>query len=174
MALLRQVVLLAAAGAVAGLVANVASPRPARLGRPVHAAAESGAGACLVDPAATVPRIGLAEATALCHACAAGFVDARSAREYAAGHVSGAVHLPPSGHPDEADVLARLATFQAVVVYDGEESCQLAEGVAHRLTALGLRGVRVLAGAWPAWVAAGGPGSSGACAACGHGPEAHR
>jgi 3-mercaptopyruvate sulfurtransferase SseA len=173
--LLRQALLVVAAGVVAGLGANALSPRPAPLGQPVHAAAEAAAGACLADPsAAPVARIAAAEAAALCTACSAGFVDARSARDFAAGHVTGAVHLPPAGHGDEAEALARLATFHTVVVYDGEDSCRLAESVARRLLGRGLRDVRVLDGAWGAWMAAGGPGSSGACVACQHGPEATR
>ncbi len=175
MLLLRQALLVVAAGVLAGLGANALSPRPAPLGQPVWPAAEAAAGACLADPSAPpVARIAAAEAAALCTACSAGFVDARSASDFAAGHVAGAVHLPPAGHHDEGEALARLATFHTVVVYDGEESCQLAEGVARRLLARGLRDVRVLDGAWGAWVAAGGPGTSGACSACGHGPEAHR
>jgi len=173
--LLRQVLLVVAAGVVAGLGANALSPKPAPLGQPVRPAAEAGAAACVPDPSATpVARIAVTEAAALCAACSAGFVDARSARDFAVGHVSGAVHLPPAGHRDEAEALARLATFHTVVVYDGEDSCRLAEGVARRLLAGGLRDVRVLDGAWGAWMAAGGPGTSGACAACQHGPEAHR
>ena len=172
---LRQAMLVFVAGTALGFGANTLSPRPVPLGRPVHAAAESGAGACLVEPASKpAPRIGVAEAATLCSTCAAGFVDARTARDYAAGHVSGAVHLPPAGHPDEASALAHLSTFHTVVVYDGEESCRLAESVARRLAAMGLRDVRVLQGSWQGWVAAGAPGASGACAACQHGPEAHR
>ena len=174
MLLLRQALLVVAAGVVAGLGANALSPRPAPLGKPVRPAAEA-AVACLPDPAAApVPRVSAAEAAALCTACSAGFVDARTAAEFAAGHVTGAIHLPPDGHPDEAAALARLATFHTVVVYDGDQGCRVAEGVARRLAASGLRDVRVLEGAWAGYLAAGGPGASGACSACGHGPEAHR
>lgn len=174
MPLLRQALLVAAAGVVGGLSANALSPRPAALGKPVRPAAEAAA-ACVPDPAAApVPRVSAAEAAALCAACSAGFVDARGAAEFAAGHVTGAFHLPPEGHPGEAEVLARLATFHTVVVYGGEQGCQAAEGVVRRLAARGLRDVRVLEGAWAAYLAAGGPGSSGACSACQHGPEARR
>jgi rhodanese-related sulfurtransferase len=175
---LRQAALVAVAGLGVGLAGNALSPRPAPLGRPVHAAAEATAGACVEGssgvPAAPIPRISAQEAAAMCAACTAGFVDARSARDYEAGHVIGAVHLPPVGHPEEAAVLARLAALPAVIVYDDDTSCALAEGVARRLQQRGVREVRVLAGAWPAWVAAGGPGASGACHLCQHGPEASR
>ncbi len=174
MLLLRQALLVVAAGVVAGLGANALSPRPAPLGAPVQPAAEAAA-ACVPEPsAARMPRVSATEAVGLCTACSAGFVDARGAGEYAAGHVSGAIHFPPEGHPDEAAALARLATFHTVVVYDGDQGCRVAEGVARHLAARGLRDVRVLEGAWAGYLAAGGPGASGACTACQHGPEARR
>ena len=167
MGLLREAVIVAALGAGAGIGINALSPRPAALGRPVYAAAE--VAACPAEPAAaSAPRIEAGEATRLCTACAAGFVDARGASEYAAGHATGAVHLPPAGHRDEVAALAALSGFKTIVVYDGDPSCRLADGVARRLRQKGFEDVRVLAGSWPAWLAAGGPGTSGACAVCDH------
>lgn len=169
---LAHAVVIAAAGAVLGLAGNAASPRPAALGRPVHAAAEAGAGQCGVPgaPAAQpAPRISAEEAKGLCASCQAGFVDARSAAEYAAGHVTDAVHLPPVGHPDETAAIAALRQHPLVVVYDGDYTCALADEVAARLRRAGVPDVRVLEGAWPAWVAAGGPGASGFCPVCLHG-----
>jgi 3-mercaptopyruvate sulfurtransferase SseA len=166
----------ALAGAAIGLGANALSPRPAALGTPVHSAAERAGGICAAAgaPAASrAPRISVAEAKALCDACTAGFVDARSATEYAAGHVTNAVHLPPAGHPGEAVAIAGLRAYDRVVVYDGDYSCALADEVAARLRREGLPDVRVLEGAWPAWIAAGGSGTSGFCPAC-RGDEAHR
>jgi 3-mercaptopyruvate sulfurtransferase SseA len=91
-------------------------------------------------------------------------VDARSAEEYASGHVTGAVHLAP-GEAIEP-ILPRLRTAPAVIVYDRDRDCAAANGVAARLQARGLQDVRVLTGAWPEWLARGGPGESGACGAC--------
>jgi 3-mercaptopyruvate sulfurtransferase SseA len=172
--LLVEAAAIAAAGVLVGFAANAASPRPAALRSHVHAAAESGTAMCAVEgaPAAPrVPRIRVEEAKGLCDACRAGFADARGASEYAAGHVTGAVHLPPAGHPGEAAAVAALRAFPLVVVYDGDYRCQLADEVADRLRREGLRDVRVLEGAWPAWLAAGGSGESGLCPACagGHG-----
>jgi 3-mercaptopyruvate sulfurtransferase SseA len=173
--ILRQAMLVAIAGAATGLAGNALSPRPAPLGRPVHAAAEAGAGSCEVEPAGEpVLRVGVEEAKALCAACAAAFVDARGARDFAAGHVTGAIHLPPVGHAEEAAALSSLLAHPTVVVYDGDASCRLAEGVARRIRGRGHGDVRVLTGSWSAWLAAGGPGTSGACAACAHAPEARR
>ena len=174
MKVLLQATAVALSGLAVGLVVNLSSRQPAPLGRPVYAAAESGI--CRTESAAATPvtRISFREAEKLCSACAAAFVDARSASDYAAGHITNAIHLPASGHPDEAQALALLAGYGTVVVYDGDASCQLAEGVARRLQARGLRDVRVLSGAWPAWVAAGGPGASGTCSLCNHGEAAQR
>lgn len=171
-----EAALIVAAGALLGLAGNAASPRPAALALPVHSAAESGTGMCALSgaaPAARAPRIQVDEAKGLCDACKAGFADARGASEFAAGHVTGAVHLPPAGHPDEAAVIAALRAYPLVVVYDGDYSCALADEVAQRLAREGLPDVRVLEGAWPAWVAAGGAGTSGFCPSC-HEDEARR
>jgi rhodanese-related sulfurtransferase len=157
------------AGGLVGLGANAASPRPAPLGAPVHALAETGEGACSVPGGraeAPAPRIRVEEAKGLCDACRAGFVDARGATEYAAGHVTNAIHLPPASHPAARDAIAALRAFPLVVVYDGDYSCAVADEVAARLRREGLPDVRVLEGAWPAWVAAGGSGESGFCPEC--------
>ncbi len=162
-----QAALVAVAGSLAGLAANAASPHPAPLGRPVRALAEAGTGTCQLPaegPLAT-PRISVAEAEVRCTACTAGFVDAREEREYEAGHITNALHLAPEGAGEEA-VLAQLAAFPLVVIYDGQADCGRAEAVARRLRARGVKAVRVLTGSWPAWMAAGGPGVSGPCDLC--------
>ncbi|HVP67475.1 MAG TPA: rhodanese-like domain-containing protein [Anaeromyxobacteraceae bacterium] len=167
--------LFVASGATLGLAANALSPHPALVGRPVVSVAEAGGGACAAPgplPATAAPRISVAEAAALCQACQAAFVDARSATEFARGHVANAVHLPPAGHPDEAAALDALRGHPLVVVYDGDYSCAVADDVAARLRRAGLGDVRVLAGAWPAWAAAGAPAAAGACGVCGV-AEAH-
>jgi 3-mercaptopyruvate sulfurtransferase SseA len=162
-----QALSLSLAGALLGFAANALSRQPARLGQPVRSAAEQ-AGACLLPGARTLlPRISVQEATPMCLACSAGFVDARPAGEYAAGHVSGAVHVPPGEITLAA--LLQLERFRTVVVYDGDPTGGGAEAVASSLRARGMTDVRILAGAWPAWLAAGGPGESGPCAACAHG-----
>ena len=165
----RQIPAILVAATLVGLIANAASPRPAALTTAVYAAAESGAGACHVQPRAvadSVPRIDINAASALCLACTAGFVDARSANSFAAGHILGALHLPPMGDEDEATALMKLRSYSTIIVYDGEPTCGLADNIARRLLADGFEDVRVLAGGWPAWRDAGGPGQSGACPVC--------
>ncbi len=66
MRLLLQALLLAAAGAAAGLALNPLSPRPARLSAPVRSAAEA-AGSCQLPGAGPVaPRITVGEAAPMC------------------------------------------------------------------------------------------------------------
>ncbi len=155
---------LAAAGALAGFAANALSPRPARFREPVRPAAEE-AGICRLPGALTLSSlISAQEAVPMCVACSAAFVDARGPAEYGAGHVSGAVHLQPG--ETSLPALLHLERFRTVVVYDGEPGSERAENVAAALRAKGLTDIRVLAGAWPAWIAAGGPGESGPCGTC--------
>jgi rhodanese-related sulfurtransferase len=170
--LLLQMAAIAVAGLALGLGVNALSPHPADLRTPVYSAAESGASACTAPHDAAHPDTGFrsiscSDATSMCTSCNAGFVDARPPSEFANGHVPGAFHLPPHGHGDEADVISRLRGYPTVVVYDSGLGCNLAETVATHLKSEGLRDVRILEGAWPAWESAGGPAESGACLACG-------
>jgi len=163
MATLARAALLLIAGAVLGLLANPLTPHPAPLGKPVVPAAELPGAACQ-DPGASIARISVQEAKPLCVACAAAFVDARSAEEYAAGHITGAVHLGPGEPPDP--LLPALRAAAMVIVYDRDRDCAAANRIAAQLQNLGLRDVRVLTGAWPEWMAKGGPGESGSCTVC--------
>ncbi len=161
-----QALALCAAGAVLGLAGNGLTPRPAPLGARVLAAADVPGAQCQLPGRAVVaPRISVEEATPLCVACSALFVDARSPAEYRSGHVTGAIHLAP-GEPVDP-VLWRLGAYGTVIVYDRDPGCALADRVAKALLERGARDVRVLTGAWPAWMAAGAPGASGPCPVCG-------
>jgi len=171
MRLLFQMAAICAGGALLGLLLNSASGRPARLLHPVYAASDSGSAVCGASPEAHHERHGhqvmpQSEAVAACGACSAGFVDARGAAAFAEGHIPGAIHLPPAGHPDEQAELAKLRAFPTVVIYDSGGGCGLAQGVADRLSAAGLKDVRLLEGSWTDWMTAGGPALSGACDAC--------
>ena len=171
MRLILQIAAIVVGGSALGLGLNAISHAPAKLGQPVYAAAESGTATCSAPHGQGAPEDGFAtisreEASSLCTACSAGFVDARPASEFAKGHIPNAFHLPPHGHGDEAEVIGSLRRFNTVVVYDSGAGCDLAETVARHLRNEGLHDVRILAGAWPAWEAGGEPAESGACAAC--------
>jgi 3-mercaptopyruvate sulfurtransferase SseA len=165
--LILQALALCAVGAALGLAGNGFTPRPAALGARVTAAAEAPGAFCQLSAgqSSVVPRISVENATPLCTACSALFVDARSAAEYQAGHITGAIHLA-AGEPVDP-VLWRLGVYKTVIVYDRDPSCAVADQVAKAILERGARDVRVLTGAWPAWMAAGAPGSSGPCTACG-------
>lgn len=162
-----QALALCAAGAALGLAGNGLTPRPAPLGAQVTSAAEAPGAQCQMPGGhgPVVPRISVEEAKPLCVACSALFVDARSAAEYQAGHITGALHIAP-GEPVDP-VLWRLGVYKTVIVYDREPTCAQADRVAKALVERGAQDVRVLTGAWPAWMAAGAPGASGPCAICG-------
>ena len=168
-----EVSLILAAGLVLGLGANRLSPHPAYLSRAVYPTSSSGPALCGAgggDAAETRPeKIAMmkqADAVVACNACTAGFVDARGAAAYAAGHLPGAIHLPPVGHDDERTAIEALRGFSLIVVYDDGAGCKFARGVARRLRDASLADVRVLEGGWVEWQAAGGPAQSGACGAC--------
>jgi 3-mercaptopyruvate sulfurtransferase SseA len=163
MSLVLRAAALCLSGALVGIGANALTPHPAPLGKSVFATAEQPGAAC-ADPQASVARISVQEAKPLCLACKAVFVDARSSQEYAAGHVTGAVHLAPGEPPGM--LLEKLRAAPAVIVYDRDRDCAAADRVATRLQAEGVRDVRVLTGAWPEWLAGGGPGESGSCSLC--------
>jgi rhodanese-related sulfurtransferase len=177
MRLLLQMAAICAGGAVLGLALNVASARPAKLLTPVYAASDSGNSVCGASPQAQHEKHGhqvmpQRDAVVACGTCAVGFVDARGAAAFAEGHIPQAVHLPPAGHPDEPAELAKLRAFPTVVIYDSGGGCGLAEGVADRLAAGGVKDVRLLEGSGTDWMLSGGPALSGACQECdGHAHE---
>jgi len=163
MGLFLRAALLCVAGALVGVLGNSFTPHPAPLGKAVLATAELPGAACSEAHGAAT-RISVEDAKPLCIACSAVFVDARSAAEYAAGHVAKAIHLPPG--ESIAPLLPELRSKATVIVYDRDRECSAADKLAAQLQAQGLPDVRVLTGAWPEWLANGGPGESGACALC--------
>lgn len=84
------------------------------------------------------------------------WLDARSAEDYTAAHVPGA--LPLTEESWDAQFSALIDAWdgsQSLVVYCGGESCRASEAVARRLRReLGVDNVFVLAGGWDAWRAA--------------------
>lgn len=166
--LLRQSLVLVAAGLGVGLAANALGPRPAPIGTPVHAASASATATCAAPEAARPKHRTMSRADAIqaCASCTVAFVDARGGAAFAQGHIPEAIHLPPEGHADEPATLERLRGFATVVVYDDTEGCRLGAGVADRLAASGLRDVRLLEGSWSEWLEAQGPAQAGPCESC--------
>ncbi|MBV8141790.1 MAG: rhodanese-like domain-containing protein [Verrucomicrobia bacterium] len=80
------------------------------------------------------------------------WVDARSAEDYAAEHVPGAILL----NLEDWDrlfpkFLDRWSPGQRVVVYCSASTCELSRDVAERLRKNGISPVFVLKGGWEAW-----------------------
>ena len=136
--------------------ASPGTPRargPRRSPESVHAAAESGTG-CARARRRAGRRGRLASGSRRPRAVRrvqAGFADARGASEFAAGHVTNAVHLPPAGHADEAIAVAALRAYRSWIVYDGDYTCALADEVAQRLAREG----------WPTYRSSRAPGRPG-------------
>lgn len=91
------------------------------------------------------------------------FIDARHAGEYAAGHIAGAMHLPPEafGGPPPAKAVDYLSG-QIVIVYCGGGLCDASKNVAKYLQQLGIpAAVYVFEDGYPAWADAGYPTETG-------------
>ncbi|MEK6608128.1 MAG: rhodanese-like domain-containing protein [Myxococcota bacterium] len=158
---LRGAMWIVVAGAAIGLAANALRADGLALLRPVRAEAAETAEACVAPEAQA--RVGVDQALELRKRGVAVFADVRPAAEYANGHVSDAVHLEcRSTAPAWLDRIGRQKTL---VLYDGGGAD--ADSVAHALAQRGsLIDVRVLAGGFPAWRAAGAPSEAGRCEAC--------
>ena len=79
-------------------------------------------------------------------------VDVRPQAEYVAGHLPGAVHIPP----DQLDLLDELPTDRDIVAYCRGPYCVYADDAVRRLQAQGRRAAR-LADGLPEWRRTGGP-----------------
>jgi rhodanese-related sulfurtransferase len=102
--------------------------------------------------------ISLEEAEKLYFTHAAMFIDARSAEEYARGHIRGARSLPWQ----EVDlnfmaVTADLDLTTPVVTYCDGETCELSHDLALFLRDAGFADTRVLVNGWTIWQQAGLP-----------------
>jgi len=162
-------------GVALGLAINAWHPRGVRFGSyapPAACTAGSGdtVAAGALKPAAdpTIDILSQAQVASLCGDPRALVADARSAAEFAEGHVAGAIHLPCASSRLAANAaLDQLAGKETLVVYGRgtDDALPVAEEMRRR-RGPGLR-VAVLAGGFPAWSRAGLACSSGPCADCG-------
>jgi rhodanese-related sulfurtransferase len=99
-----------------------------------------------------------AEVEDLLHGGQAVAVDSRTAGEYAAGHIPGAVNVP-LGSPDRslADLAAKYPLGQCLVIYCEGGGCQTSTAAARLIYDRGFRDIRVYQGGWTDWTAAGLP-----------------
>ena len=123
----------------------------------------SSAGIPLVAKSAPPGRpIDLADARQWFGDDAAHFIDARPRRDFAAGHVAGALNVPLAERAAALDRLGRqLPRTRPLVVYCEGGECTSALELSAWLVGNGWRDVRVLGDGYPVWLAAGFPVSQG-------------
>jgi rhodanese-related sulfurtransferase len=97
-------------------------------------------------------EISLKDATLLYASGRALFLDARTQWEYEAGHIQGALFLPPGDFeyyfPDLRD---RLRGVEALIAYCDGERCPLSRELAEKLHGEGFDNVYVLKNGWALW-----------------------
>jgi rhodanese-related sulfurtransferase len=109
--------------------------------------------------------VGLEEFRSLVDNKAALILDARASAFYQQGHVPGALNLSRDDFAKDYERLAPTldgAKEKAIVVYCSGGACRDSRLVASALIALGFSRVRVFAGGWEAWTAAGLPAAGSA------------
>lgn len=96
--------------------------------------------------------ISLAEAESFFYAEAALFLDARSALDFADGHIEGARSLPWEQFEALADeVLREVGPETIIITYCDGNSCNLSKELALALMDRGYVNVRVLVNGWTVW-----------------------
>jgi rhodanese-related sulfurtransferase len=80
-------------------------------------------------------------------------VDARRVHDYVAGHIEGAVNIPPNASAEYClKVLANAHKNQQIVVYCQSETCTFSEDVALKLQAIGYMNILLYKGGWVDWI----------------------
>ena len=142
--MIRRALLIAVVGAGMGLAHNAVSLRHIPYIAPPKVAL------------ATSDFISLDEAGQLWLASGGFFLDARTATNYAAGHITGAYNLPVEHFETYYPQVASLLTLESrLVVYCDGMLCDLSHDLMIRLRQLGYKRVHILQNGWTAWNEAG-------------------
>jgi rhodanese-related sulfurtransferase len=92
------------------------------------------------------------EAVRLFEAGAALFVDARSAADYRAGHIKGAVNIPDLDFENHiGSFLEKTAAETVLITYCEGDSCTLSKSLAEKLALAGFENVFHLKNGWGQW-----------------------
>lgn len=143
----RRAVMICLTGAVFGVLFNAVSPRGIDLLGPVPHREVEGIG-----------RLGLEDALALHKERAGIFVDARSAEEFGAGHIPGALLLPPDDFDGAVASWKDLVPLETLLItYCAGAGCDSSLDVAELLKEEGYSRVKVFFGGWEQWKGAGYP-----------------
>ncbi len=167
MSVVARAAALVGAGVLLGVAVNAGRPdglRPAAFAPPTSCAAGP-AHAAAQEP---IPALAPTEAMRLCGDPGVLVADVRKPERFAAGHVTGAVHLPCTASGAVASrALTTLAGKHTLIVYGDTtaEAAPVAESLRPRLPDPGIRLI-ILDGGFPAWDRAGLACSSGPCDEC--------
>ncbi len=107
--------------------------------------------------AASPDEISMDEATRLFASGQTVFIDARSAQEYAQGHIEGAVSIPVFAFVQLFPQTRGQLEGKTIITYCDGEHCSLSQDLADQLKANGLLSVFVLKNGWSLWRDAGLP-----------------
>ena len=106
--------------------------------------------------------VSLHEAESLCLEKQAIFLDARSPRDYAMGHILGAQNIPWQSFDEYIDrIFDKIPEDARIVTYCDGEHCSLSEDLAKELVSMGYKKVQVLLNGWTRWQEAGLPVEKG-------------
>jgi rhodanese-related sulfurtransferase len=112
------------------------------------------------DPAEQV--ISLDEARALFLTEGAVFIDARPEEVFRAGHIKGALNLPPDEIGETLpDFMTQIPHDSLIIAYCDGEHCSLSEDAAFFLASMGYTHVQVMKNGWTVWQGANMPTETG-------------
>jgi len=143
---LLQAALLVVVGALAGAVFNTVRHEGLPWSSKVPAPGAEGA----------VPSVSAADAWREYRKGLVQFIDARSAGEYEAGHLPGALSLPVEQTGELADRV-RIPAGRTAVIYCSDPACPKSAQLASLLSKRGLTGLKVMPEGWAGWYEAGLP-----------------
>ena len=87
---------------------------------------------------------------------AAVFLDAREAKDYAAGHIPNAFNLPVASFEAYFEEVAPILTPESlIVIYCDGIDCELSHRIKERLVELSFTHVKILFNGWTVWREAG-------------------
>lgn len=168
-----RVAILLGGGALCGFAGNAVHPGGLRLTQPVWSQAETGQcsgpthqGGAPPTPTLEAPAwISVQQALALRGAPGLVIGDLRPPREYAQGHIAGAVHLPCSGALGQ-EAFSKIPSGGKLLLYDADGQSPQLQQAATTALIRGLSKVYLLQGGFVGWTLAALPAESGTCDRC--------